>query len=165
MWWRAPTTPSTCSRGPGARTRKCARSCSTRWQRGCAPDCEEPSMKRITLPCGESVPALGQGTWNIGDDPAMRKEEIAALRHGLDLGMTLIDTAEMYGEGNSERLVGEAIAGRREEVFLVSKVYPHNASQRAMRKACEQSLRRLGVETIDLYLLHWPGPVALEETV
>jgi aldehyde reductase len=122
-------------------------------------------MKRITLPCGETVPALGQGTWNIGEDPATRKEELAALRHGMDLGMTLIDTAEMYGEGNSERLVGEAIAGRRDEVFLVTKVYPHNASRRAMRNACEASLRRLGVATIDLYLLHWPGPVALDETV
>ena len=84
-------------------------------------------MKRITLPCGESVPALGQGTWNIGDDARHSTEEIATLRHGLDLGLTLIDTAEMYGDGRSERLVGEAIAGRRDEVFLVSKVYPHNA--------------------------------------
>ena len=117
------------------------------------------------LPCGEPVPALGQGTWNIGDDPRRRKEEIASLRGGIDMGLTLIDTAEMYGDGRSELLVGEAIAGRRDEVFLVSKVYPHNASRRAMPKSCEASLKRLGVETIDLYLLHWPGAVPLEETV
>jgi diketogulonate reductase-like aldo/keto reductase len=122
-------------------------------------------MKRITLPCGESVPALGQGTWNIGDDPGRRAEEIASIRHGLDLGVTLIDTAEMYGDGRSERLVGEAIAGRRDEVFLVSKVYPHNASARALRRSCEASLRRLRVDTLDLYLLHWPGDVPLAETV
>jgi diketogulonate reductase-like aldo/keto reductase len=121
-------------------------------------------MKRV-LPCGEAVPAFGQGTWNIGDDPRRRSEEIAALRRGIDLGLTLIDTAEMYGEGRSESLVGEAIAGRRDEVFLVSKVYPHNASARAMPKSCEASLRRLGVETIDLYLLHWPGSIPLAETV
>jgi len=121
-------------------------------------------IERI-LPCGEKVPGLGQGTWNMGDDPALRAEEIAALRRGLDLGLTLVDTAEMYGDGRSEELVGEAIAGRREEVFLVSKVYPHNASARAMPRSCEASLRRLGVETIDLYLLHWPGGVPLEETV
>lgn len=122
-------------------------------------------MKRITLPCGESVPALGQGTWNIGDDARQRAEEIATLRHGLDLGLTLIDTAEMYGDGRSERLVGEAIAGRRDEAFLVSKVYPHNASARAMRRSCEASLRRLRVEVLDLYLLHWPGDVPLAESV
>src|SRR5688572_32010513 len=113
-------------------------------------------MKHVTLPCGESVPALGQGTWNMGDEPERRQEEIAALRRGIDLGMTLIDTAEMYGEGASERVVGEAIAGRREEVFIVTKVYPHNASRRAMRNSCENSLKRLRIETIDLYLLHWP---------
>ena len=122
------------------------------------------AMER-TLPCGERVPALGQGTWNVGDDPRRRKEEIAALRRGLDLGLGLVDTAEMYGDGRSEQLVGEAIAGRRDEVFLVSKVYPHNASRQAMPRSCEASLRRLGVETIDLYLLHWPGGVPLEETV
>jgi len=121
-------------------------------------------MKRL-LPCGESVPALGQGTWNIGDDPRLRAQEIASIRRGLDLGLTLVDTAEMYGEGRSEELVGEAIAGRRDEVFLVSKVYPHNASRRAMPKSCEASLRRLGTGTIDLYLLHWPGAVPLAETI
>lgn len=117
------------------------------------------------LPSGERVPALGQGTWNLGDDPARRKEEIATIRRGLDLGLTLVDTAEMYGDGRSESLVGEAIAGRRDEVFLVSKVYPHNASRAAMRRSCEASLRRLRVETLDLYLLHWPGAVPLAETV
>jgi aldehyde reductase len=118
-----------------------------------------------TLPCGERVPALGQGTWNVGEDPARRREEIATIRHGLDLGLTLVDTAEMYGDGRSEQLVGEAIAGRRDEVFLVGKVYPHNASRRQMHRSCEASLRRLGVGTLDLYLLHWPGAVPLQETV
>lgn len=122
-------------------------------------------MKRITLPCGETVAALGQGTWNIGDDPKRRNDEISALRRGLDLGLTLIDCAEMYGEGRSERLVGEAIAGRRDDAFLVSKVYPHNASRRAMAASCESSLKRLGTDRIDLYLLHWPGNVPLAETV
>lgn len=121
-------------------------------------------MQRI-LPCGEPVSALGQGTWNLGDDPRTRRDEIAAIRHGIDLGLTLVDTAEMYGDGRSERLVGEAIAGRRDQVFLVSKVFPHNASRQAMARACEASLRRLGVQTLDLYLLHWPGAVPLAETV
>jgi aldehyde reductase len=122
-------------------------------------------MKTITLACGEKVPALGQGMWNIGEDPATRQQEIATIRRGLDLGLTLLDTAEMYGDGRSESLVGEAIAGRRDEVFLVSKVYPHNASRAAMRKSCEASLRRLKVEALDLYLLHWQGSVPLAETV
>jgi aldehyde reductase len=122
-------------------------------------------MKTIRLACGEEVPALGQGTWNIGDDAAKRKEEIATIRRGIDLGLTLIDTAEMYGEGLSESLVGEAIAGRRGDVFLVSKVYPHNASPAAMKRSCEASLRRLRVETLDLYLLHWAGSVPIADTV
>jgi aldehyde reductase len=122
-------------------------------------------MKTVLLPCGERVPALGQGTWNMGDDPALRAEELATLRLGLDLGLRLIDTAEMYGEGLSESLVGEAIAGRRDEVFLVSKVYPHNASRKAMRKSCENSLRRMRTDQLDLYLLHWAGSVPLEETL
>jgi aldehyde reductase len=121
-------------------------------------------MQRI-LPCGERVAALGQGTWNLGDDPRTRDAERTSLQRGIDLGLTLIDTAEMYGDGRSEQLVGEAIAGRRDQVFLVSKVYPHNASRRAMPRSCEASLRRLGVEAIDLYLLHWPGAVPLDETV
>jgi aldehyde reductase len=123
------------------------------------------AARTVRLPSGESVPALGQGTWNIGDDPAARREEIAALRLGIDLGMTLIDTAEMYGEGLSEELVGEAIAGRRDEVFVVSKVYPHNASRRGAVAACERSLKRLRTDRIDLYLLHWRGQVPLAETV
>jgi diketogulonate reductase-like aldo/keto reductase len=122
-------------------------------------------MKRIPLPCGETVPALGQGTWNLGEDPRRRSEEIASIRLGLDLGLTLIDTAEMYGDGRSETLVGEAIEGRRDEVFIVTKVYPHNASRRAMHTACNNSLQRLRVDVIDLYLLHWPGEVPLAETV
>ena len=122
-------------------------------------------MKRVALPCGETVAALGQGTWQLGDDPGRRREELAALRRGIDLGLTLIDTAEMYGDGRAESLVGEAIDGRRSEVFLVSKVYPHNASRRAMPAACHKSLEHLGVETIDLYLLHWSGAVPLAETV
>jgi diketogulonate reductase-like aldo/keto reductase len=122
-------------------------------------------VKLVALPCGESVPALGQGTWNMGDEPRLRQQEIDTLRHGIELGLTLIDTAEMYGDGRSEELVGEAIQGRRDEVFLVTKVYPHNASRRAMPASCENSLRRLRVETIDLYLLHWPGGVPIAETV
>ena len=122
-------------------------------------------MKRVALPCGETVSALGQGTWMLGDDPGQRREEIAALQRGIDLGLTLIDTAEMYGDGRSESLVGEAIAGRRDEVFVVSKVFPHNASRRAMPRSCNASLRRLGIETIDLYLLHWQGEHPLAETV
>ena len=122
-------------------------------------------MKHITLPCGETVAALGQGTWNLGDDPKHRRDEIESLRRGLDLGLTLIDTAEMYGDGRSESLVGEAIRGRRDEVFLVSKVYPHNASKRSMPASCDASLKRLGTDRLDLYLLHWSGSVPLAETV
>lgn len=122
-------------------------------------------MKTIRLPSGEDVPALGLGTWMIGDDVRKRADEIAALRRGMDLGMTLIDTAEMYGEGASERLVGEAISGRRDEVFLVSKVYPHNASREGTVAACERSLKRLGTDRLDLYLLHWRGQHPLAETV
>ncbi|MDR0440189.1 MAG: aldo/keto reductase [Candidatus Accumulibacter sp.] len=105
------------------------------------------------------------GTWMIGETGASRAEEIAALQHGVDLGMSLIDTAEMYGDGASEQLVGEAIRGRRERVFLVSKVYPHNAGRKSMPAACERSLKRLGVDCLDLYLLHWRGSVPLAETV
>jgi diketogulonate reductase-like aldo/keto reductase len=101
----------------------------------------------------------------MGDDPRLRRQEIDTLRHGIELGLTLIDTAEMYGDGRSEQLVGEAIQGRRDQVFLVTKVYPHNASRRAMPASCENSLKRLGVDVVDLYLLHWPGTVPLAETV
>ena len=122
-------------------------------------------MKTVLLPSGERIPALGQGTWNMGDDPAARAEELATLRLGLDLGLTLIDTAEMYGDGRSEELVGEALDGRRDEAFIVSKVYPHNATRRGAVAACERSLKRLRTGHIDLYLLHWRGKVPLAETM
>ena len=122
-------------------------------------------MKTVTLPSGERVPAFGLGGWSLGDDRAARAEEIATLRLGLDLGARLIDTAEMYGDGRSEELIAEAIAGRRDEVFLVSKVYPHNASAKGAVAACERSLRRLRTDRIDLYLLHWRGNVPLAETL
>jgi diketogulonate reductase-like aldo/keto reductase len=117
------------------------------------------------LPSGKVVPAFGMGTWYMGEDPATYAEELATLRSGLDMGATLIDTAEMYGEGRAEKLVGEAIEDRREEVFLVDKVLPQNASRRRMATACEESLRRLGTDWIDLYLLHWRGEAPLRETV
>ncbi len=111
------------------------------------------------------VSPIGQGTWQMGDDPNRRADEIAALRRGVELGLTLIDTAEMYGGGRSETLVGEAIAPLREEVYLVSKVLPANASRHGAKKACEASLRRLGTDRLDLFLLHWPGDHPLAETV
>ena len=122
-------------------------------------------MKTVTLPSDKRVPAFGLGTWHLGDDRATRKEEIATLRLGLDLGVTLIDTAEMYGEGRSEELIGEAIEGRRNEIFLVSKVSPHNASRKGAVAACERSLARLRTDRIDLYLLHWRGNVPFAETI
>jgi diketogulonate reductase-like aldo/keto reductase len=122
-------------------------------------------MRTVKLPSGEQVAALGMGTWNIGDSASTRAEEIATLRLGLDLGLTLIDTAEMYGDGRSETLIGEAIASRRDAVFLVSKVYPHNATRRGTAEACERSLKRLGTDRVDLYLLHWRGNVPLAETL
>lgn len=122
-------------------------------------------MHTTTLPSGETVPVLGQGTWYMGDHANRRASEIATLREGLDLGLTLIDTAEMYGDGASEELVGEAIAGRRDEVFLVSKVLPSNASRNGTIAACERSLRRLGTDRIDLYLLHWRGRTPFAETI
>jgi aldehyde reductase len=122
-------------------------------------------MTRVRLPAGESVPALGQGTWYMGEDRSARQQEIAALQLGLDLGLTLIDTAEMYAEGGAEQVVGEALAGRRSEAFLVSKVYPHNASRRGAIAACERSLKRLKTDRIDLYLLHWRGQYPLAETI
>ena len=124
-----------------------------------------PAKRAVLLPSGETVPALGLGTWNIGDDQARRPQEIAALRAGIELGMTLIDTAEMYGDGRAEELIREAIQGRRDDAFLVSKAYPYNAGRDSLPKACERSLRRLGTDRIDLYLLHWRGGIALAETV
>ena len=124
-----------------------------------------PPNSTATLPTGETVPALGQGTWKMAERADLRAGEIAALRRGIELGMTLIDTAEMYADGGAEKLVGEAIAGLRGEVFLVSKVYPHNASRRGVTEACERSLRRLKTDRLDLYLLHWRGSIPLAETV
>jgi diketogulonate reductase-like aldo/keto reductase len=111
------------------------------------------------------APRLGQGTWNMGDRAAQRKEEIAALREGIALGLTLIDTAEMYGDGRAESLVAEAIAGQRERVFLVSKVLPSNASRKGVVRSCEASLKRLKTDRVELYLLHWSGSYPLAETV
>ena len=125
----------------------------------------EATMRTVTLPSGEAVPALGQGTWYMGEGRRPAAEEAAALRLGLDLGMTLIDTAEMYASGGAELVVAEAIHGRRDEVFLVSKVLPSNASRKGTVAACEASLRRLGTDRLDLYLLHWRGGVPLAETV
>ena len=122
-------------------------------------------MKTVTLPSGKRVSAIGLGTWHLGENQATRAEEIATLRLGLDLGSTLIDSAEMYGEGRSEELVAEAIEGRRDEVFLVSKVSPNNASRKGAVAACERSLARLRTDCIDLYLLHWRGNVPLAETI
>ena len=110
------------------------------------------------------MPVLGMGTWRMGEDRRRRADEVEALQAGIDLGLTLIDTAEMYGEGAAEQIVGEAIAGRRDEVFLVSKVYPQNAGRRGLPAACERSLRRLGTDYLDVYLLHWRGSIPLAET-
>ncbi len=117
------------------------------------------------LPSGEALPVLGQGTWTMGVDPRQRKEEIAALRLGIEFGMTLIDTAEMYADGGAEKVVAQAIAGRRDEVFLVSKVLPEHATRRGTIEACERSLRRLKTDRLDLYLLHWREEIPLSETL
>jgi len=122
-------------------------------------------IRTTRLPSGEVIPSLGQGTWGIAEDARRRKDEIAALRAGFDLGMTLVDTAEMYADGAAEALVGEAIAGRRDELFVVSKVLPENATTAGTVAACEHSLQRLGTDRLDLYLLHWRGNVPLEETL
>ena len=122
-------------------------------------------MKTLPLPDGTAVPVLGQGTWKMGEGERSPGEEAAALRLGIDLGMTLLDTAEMYADGHSEEIVAQAIAGQRDRVFLVTKVYPHNAGRKSLPAACERSLRRLGTDHLDLYLLHWRGSVPLAETV
>ena len=124
-----------------------------------------PILRPVALPSGEKVPSLGQGTWNIGDRSTRRRDEIEAVQVGVDMGMTLIDTAEMYGNGASEQLVAEAIAGRRDEMFLVDKVMPQHASRRGTVKACDGSLRHLKTDRIDLYLLHWRGSIPLQETL
>jgi diketogulonate reductase-like aldo/keto reductase len=122
-------------------------------------------MRRVTLPDGETVAALGQGTWMMGENPSRRADEVAALRTGVELGMTLIDTAEMYGDGAAELLVAEALGDVRDDIFLVSKAYPQNAGRGRLATACEASLKRLGTDRLDLYLLHWRGRVPLAETV
>ncbi|MBP1846681.1 diketogulonate reductase-like aldo/keto reductase [Rhizobium petrolearium] len=124
-----------------------------------------PDIPTVNLPSGISVPALGLGTWNMGEDSRKANIEIDSLKRGLNLGMTLIDTAEMYAEGGAERIVAEAIIGRRDETFLVSKVYPWNASHKGVIDACDRSLARLKTDRLDLYLLHWRGEHPLAETV
>jgi len=125
----------------------------------------EVSHPTVTLPSGERVPQLGQGTWGMGESVRKRKEEVAALRLGVDLGLTLIDTAEMYGDGVAEEVVAEAVEGRRDECFIVSKVLPENSTRAGIIAACERSLRRLKTDRVDLYLLHWRGRPRLEETL
>ena len=122
-------------------------------------------IPHVTLADGTRVPALGLGTWKMGERAERRAAEVDALRYGFDLGLTLVDTAEMYADGGSEAVVGEAIAGRRDGIFVVSKVYPHRAGRRAAISACEKSLERLRIDRLDLYLLHWRGDVPLAETV
>ncbi|MNE03911.1 putative oxidoreductase YtbE [compost metagenome] len=123
------------------------------------------SEKTVTFTEGLTVPAIGQGTWYMGENASQRRNEVDALRAGIDLGLTLIDTAEMYADGAAEEVVGEAIKGQREKVYLVSKVYPWNAGGQKGIAACDASLRRLGTDHIDLYLLHWRGNFGLDETV
>jgi diketogulonate reductase-like aldo/keto reductase len=122
-------------------------------------------MRTVRLPDGTQIPALGQGTWHMGERGGAAKTEIAALKLGIDLGMTLIDTAEMYGNGGAEEVVAEAAQGQRDKLFIVSKVHPQNASRTGVPQACERSLKRLCTDRIDLYLLHWRGSHPLAETV
>jgi diketogulonate reductase-like aldo/keto reductase len=123
------------------------------------------NMPRVTLPDGESVPAFGLGTWHMGEDRRRAADEEAAVKLGIELGMTLVDTAEMYGSGVAEEIVARAAAGLRDRLFIVSKVLPYNASQNGVVEACERSLKRLKTDRIDLYLLHWRGSVPLAETL
>lgn len=122
-------------------------------------------MRNTQLPSGEQVPVLGLGTWHMGERPENRQDELDAIRAAIDNGMKVIDTAEMYGDGAAEELVGQALDGRRTEAFIVSKVLPHHATRRGTVTACENSLRRLGTDYLDMYLLHWPGAVPLDETL
>ncbi|MDQ0510567.1 diketogulonate reductase-like aldo/keto reductase [Angulomicrobium amanitiforme] len=122
-------------------------------------------MSGVVLPGGTRVPALGIGTWMMGERAGARKAETESIRLGIELGLTLVDTAEMYGEGACESFLGEALAGLRDKVFLVSKVYPHNASRAGVVAACERSMKRLKTDHLDLYLLHWRGGVPLAETI
>lgn len=119
----------------------------------------------ITWTDGREVPLIGQGTWNMGEKASLRQEEVRALQLGFELGMTLVDTAEMYAEGGAEEIVGEAIRGRRDNVYLVSKAYPHHADRQGLAQACEASLTRMGTEYVDMYLLHWRGNIPLQETI
>jgi diketogulonate reductase-like aldo/keto reductase len=120
----------------------------------------------VTLPDGTSVPAIGQGTWYLGEHKLLFQKEKEALTAGIDKGMTLLDTAEMYGDGMAEQLIGKTIAGmERDRLFLVSKVYPHNAGKKNIFKSCMNTLHRMGVDYLDLYLLHWRGAIPLSETV
>ncbi|SFL45754.1 aldo/keto reductase [Salibacterium qingdaonense] len=131
-----------------------------------APDIRQDVERRtLTLPDETELPVVGQGTWHMGENPAQKKDEVRALQTGLDLGMTVMDTAEMYGNGGAEYIAGEAVQGRRDEVFLVSKALPGNAGGSRLIQACEESLKRMGTEYMDLYLLHWRGGFSLEETV
>ncbi len=122
-------------------------------------------IRPVAFPDSTTIPALGQGTWHMGENPGRRSREVRAIRLGIDLGMTLIDTAEMYGDGGAEEMLGEALEGVRDQVFLVSKVYPQNAGRGRIERACEVSLNRLKTDRLDLYLLHWRGSVPLAETV
>ncbi|WP_038914005.1 aldo/keto reductase [Dickeya zeae] len=122
-------------------------------------------IKQVVFPDGKTVPAIGQGTWFMGESAQRRRAEVSALQAGIDLGMTLIDTAEMYADGGAEEVVGEALCGRRDQVYLVSKVYPHNAGGERAIAACERSLKRLKTDYIDLYLLHWRGGIPLTDTI
>src|SRR6201993_1922271 len=126
------------------------------------PDASIPTTR---LPSGATIPTFGLGTWRMGEDARRRKDEVAALRHGIELGITLIDTAEMYGDGEAESIVAEAIGHRRKDMFIVSKVLPNHARRRGCAAACERGLKRLKTDRIDLYLLHWRGSVPLEETI
>jgi diketogulonate reductase-like aldo/keto reductase len=123
------------------------------------------TIRAVSLPAGTTVPALGMGTWYLGEAPGRHADQLAGLRTGIEIGLTLVDTAEMYGDGAVEELVGRAVAGRRDDVFLVSKVLPHHATRTGTVQACHSSLRRLGTDHLDMNLLHWRGPVPLAETV
>jgi len=123
------------------------------------------TLRTLDLPAGPAMPVLGLGTWRLGEDPARRAAEVAAVRAALRMGYRLIDTAEMYGDGGAEEVVAKAIATRRDRLFVVSKVYPHNAGRKSAVTACERSLRRLQIDRLDLYLLHWRGRIPLGETI
>jgi len=152
-------------RGPSNRLPAGVRAIRRSFWSAAAPDNAGIAMEDVTLPDGEKVPALGVGTWRMGEAARAHDQEVAALRYALDLGIRVVDTAEMYGEGGAEEIVGAAIKGRRDEIFVVTKLYPHNASSQGTIEACERSLERLGTDRIDLYLVHWRGQVPLVETV